>query len=495
MDPRDVMTSCLSSLVDRELRSSGREMQQLYNIFDDEGDIEPLIATLFWQIFIASPAYPNTLRRAGASRIAITQGDAMVVSHGLKGKQRYNLLIFDPAFPRREPVGVSIEASASELREGWMQWKAKMSSDWLESLLVPRIASKAFELFERRGRGAGHDVEDWLEAEQYVKEGSTEDDAMVQFVRIVQNIGPSFAAEAAAANSFGVVVARPPMVEYTAVPTPRWGVAAEAGGHYTSTVGVLATDDQRRKGVTVALHALPADVVPSVTTVCITGMNKMIGTVQSINDKTDSCFVELQGDFTVGSLAGKAGPLIGVSPRENEQVTFDGSVSGKQTTTVIAWDPDVFLVHPFVTGSKVYTTPVTIPGDSGAALVDADDHVLGFAYYRTGIGEAVEFSAWIWAHSVYRAHKLTWPYRAEAAIGPLNQSRELDGGPVALKTPVVTSPSIVSELEKLAELRAKGALSDEEFQIAKRQVLNISPIQPKVDQEERINLSIPRIMS
>ena len=33
-----------------------------------------------------------------------------------------------------------------------------------------RIARKAYDLFERRGRSEGHDVEDWLEAERLVKE-------------------------------------------------------------------------------------------------------------------------------------------------------------------------------------------------------------------------------------------------------------------------------------------------------------------------------------
>ncbi|MBD0304938.1 MAG: DUF2934 domain-containing protein [Nitrospiraceae bacterium] len=33
-----------------------------------------------------------------------------------------------------------------------------------------RVARKAFELFERRGRDSGRDVEDWLEAERLVKE-------------------------------------------------------------------------------------------------------------------------------------------------------------------------------------------------------------------------------------------------------------------------------------------------------------------------------------
>ena len=33
-----------------------------------------------------------------------------------------------------------------------------------------RVARKAFELYERRGRGVGNDAEDWLEAERLVRE-------------------------------------------------------------------------------------------------------------------------------------------------------------------------------------------------------------------------------------------------------------------------------------------------------------------------------------
>lgn len=33
-----------------------------------------------------------------------------------------------------------------------------------------RVARKAYDLFERRGRDEGHDVEDWLESERLVKE-------------------------------------------------------------------------------------------------------------------------------------------------------------------------------------------------------------------------------------------------------------------------------------------------------------------------------------
>lgn len=40
-----------------------------------------------------------------------------------------------------------------------------MSTEDLNKL----IAKKAFELYEKRGRKAGHSVDDWLEAERIIK--------------------------------------------------------------------------------------------------------------------------------------------------------------------------------------------------------------------------------------------------------------------------------------------------------------------------------------
>jgi len=39
--------------------------------------------------------------------------------------------------------------------------------------------------------------------------------------------------------------------------------------------------------------------------------------------------------------------------------------------------------------------------------MDGIDNVLGFSFFRTGFGEEVEFSAWIWAESVYEALDLS----------------------------------------------------------------------------------------
>jgi hypothetical protein len=38
-----------------------------------------------------------------------------------------------------------------------------------DAILRRRISEKAYELYERRGRTEGHDVDDWLEAERAVR--------------------------------------------------------------------------------------------------------------------------------------------------------------------------------------------------------------------------------------------------------------------------------------------------------------------------------------
>jgi hypothetical protein len=105
---------------------------------------------------------------------------------------------------------------------------------------------------------------------------------------------------------------------------------------------------------------------------------------------------------------GAKGPLSGMSPRVMEVVEFDGIRSGKTTTTVTGWDPTILTVESYIQ-NKIVTEPVTMPGDSGAALIDGDGHVLGFAFYTTGMNARPQHSAWIWAESVYRAHGLRAP--------------------------------------------------------------------------------------
>ena len=56
--------------------------------------------------------------------------------------------------------------------------------------------------------------------------------------------------------------------------------------------------------------------------------------------------------------------------------------------------------------STIETPAVVNRGDSGCALLDRDDKVLGFAFRRTGYGAAIEFADWIWAANAMAALEL-----------------------------------------------------------------------------------------
>jgi hypothetical protein len=164
----------------------------------------------------------------------------------------------------------------------------------------------------------------------------------------------------------------------------------------TSTAGAAVVDGHGRMGVTVADHAVRGHEKVMV--------NGTLGSVISSDLISDSSFVEV--DAVVGEPArGQKGPLSGLSPRQMEVAEFDGIRSGKTTTRIVGWDPTILTMESYIQ-TKIVTEPVTMPGDSGAALVDGEDHILGFAFYTTGLNAQPAHSGWIWAESVYRAHGL-----------------------------------------------------------------------------------------
>jgi S1-C subfamily serine protease len=90
-----------------------------------------------------------------------------------------------------------------------------------------------------------------------------------------------------------------------------------------------------------------------------------------------------------------------------DPVTFHGITSGFKQTIITGWSPDIPFVLPY-SQLKVLTAPETNPGDSGAALIDRDGKVTGFSFFRTAINQQPEYSSWIWADSVYKAHNLLY---------------------------------------------------------------------------------------
>jgi hypothetical protein len=209
---------------------------------------------------------------------------------------------------------------------------------------------------------------------------------------------PSLAAEALLLGQpFGLVITSAPQTELlSCVPSPCCKVLS---GGQSSSAGVVAKASNLRQGVTAALHAI--DTTKGVT------VNGQTGTILTTDLISDSCFIELPTLPPVGTK-GSNGRLVGMLPRGNENASFEGITSGQTPVVVTGWSlelPDVQTYNQL----KVYTTPATNHGDSGAALItdSPDDRIVGFAFERTvpigAPGAQIEYSSWIWADLVKKA--------------------------------------------------------------------------------------------
>lgn len=202
--------------------------------------------------------------------------------------------------------------------------------------------------------------------------------------------------EAARVGRFRMLVAAAPGVVALAG-SGEPAHAVEAGGRRVASTGVAVPGP--RRAFTTALHA-----VAGVADLRVEGLPAVVAAEHAA---TDSCLLEVP-DGSPFPRWDNAGPLRGVSPRQNEPVRFSGASSGDKTTRVTGWDLSILAAQDVV-GSKVYTPPDTVPGDSGAALFDSGRHALGFAVYVTGFGEVIQYSAWVWADQVFRALGIEGP--------------------------------------------------------------------------------------
>jgi hypothetical protein len=212
---------------------------------------------------------------------------------------------------------------------------------------------------------------------------------------------PVIAREGMSALRHFFIAMHPPRVVWTTVATPTLTKVAspaiaikDKGGKDFATAGIVATDSDGRIGVTTALHSVDENG-PEVWVAGVPGQ------IAAKDIFTDSCFIT----FTLTQLPGCStcnGPLTDVTPGRNEQVWFDGIASGRTATYVDGWTLELPWIMPGVQ-SRVITPPITELGDSGAALMNQQGKVVGFALCRTGFASRTAFSAWIWAESVFSA--------------------------------------------------------------------------------------------
>lgn len=375
-------------------------------------EVDSLLSTMFWQVYIRSPAFPRLLGEAGLGPTNAHQLDEPhtgrqlgVLPHPAESSYlpRHDLLVLDDGFDG-EPLGLDVSATQDELHEGWSELKRVVTQPDVtraaSTLLHMEHPDIAWEVYRRQLYGVDAEADPSAEL-------------------IEQPHG-----------RFRVLVAEMPELHSTSVPEPAWRVAPPATDGAFATAGILARNSDGVLGVTIPHHVMVDEVstpVPVGTRVDVAGL---VGTVVSDSIETDSCFVALPTvdepqiglvSATVGpgglavriarieseTFASPTGVKTGKTPGQYERSTFIGALSGRNETRVLTWDPDVTFVSPG-SRTKVFTELKTGGGDSGAALVSVDDgRLLGFAHQVTPLDAVPPMSTWIWAECIMLAHNLT----------------------------------------------------------------------------------------
>lgn len=199
-----------------------------------------------------------------------------------------------------------------------------------------------------------------------------------------------------------VVVARHPAMELVGCPSPALEVKGGPAGvpMEVSSVGMFCRDSDNVVGVTACHHGTG----PVGTDVTLGGLPTQVKLADQIQDIV---FIPLPAGFHVPNFArGIQGPRGNRAPGQGDPAQFEGRTSGHRTTVVSSHSPGLLWIDR-LSQNKVQTPAAVNHGDSGSALIDNEDHVLGFAFRRTKYGEPLEFAEWIWAANAMAALGLT----------------------------------------------------------------------------------------
>ncbi|MRG48571.1 hypothetical protein GFS24_25870 [Chitinophaga sp. SYP-B3965] len=323
---------------------------KLHDIIRNEGKTENLLASFFWQIMIRAMGIP-------------IDAEMYVVPHG---NAQYSLVLFGPN--EMEPRSISLvdETDKEDLLEGYALWRHQMQNDLKQ-----------------------------VDNTGYLQE-------------IISQVDEDYAIEINRKMNMQMIFATKPEIVYTdtlltTLGSPCPVVTAAIGGKPLSTAGIFTSDNQGRFGATVAWHSVK-DILINTTQIYINDESAQIVSTDQISD---SCFAVFDQPVVKSAFNNIGGTLSGLCPRPYDPVTFQGITSGFKQTIITGLSPDIPCVLPY-SQLKVMTAPETNPGDSGAALIDRDGKVMGFSFYRTAINQQPEYSCWIWADSVYKAHNLMY---------------------------------------------------------------------------------------
>lgn len=209
------------------------------------------------------------------------------------------------------------------------------------------------------------------------------------------------AQELAASSQFGVAVVTAPQEIQTCALSPAISLQS-ADSAIVATLGSFLTE----------IDATPIDTCLATTAdhALDDGWDAYTinGTQLDVirrHDRSDSCLVRVSKSVLDGRQQnGLKGPLR-ITPAMHRPANFDGAASGPTRTKLIGYDPAIVDPQPDEM-CRVYTEPDTAKGDSGAALIDENDFILGFAWRLSRYDSPIQFSSWVWAEQVYMAHNL-----------------------------------------------------------------------------------------
>jgi len=322
-----------------------------------------LIANTFWQAYVYSEAFVGELEHHRLPLDGLFKREIHVVP------QRGYFTLWLPLSQVTRPLVFQAKALPGDLTTGWTRG------------------------FERRLARLGHQLLGGQEWVRVIAQGAWH---YLDPLRIPLSLGltPQVAVEANNNQPFFVLVTPAMDEEWTSVPSPALEVAVASVGQ-RSTAGARVQDSHGRVGVTAAAHA--------VSTVGIVTVDGVAANVCSIDAKlTDSCFLEVPG--ISAACRSSRGPLK-LAPRMHETVTFEGLIT-RDTTKIVSFNYELPYLDPDLQ-QTVRTDLVTAGGDSGAALLDQDGYIVGFAYNRSPMSVQAPYSSWIWADSVFTRHGLT----------------------------------------------------------------------------------------
>lgn len=354
-DPSRLMDELLGAEPVAELKATGKASRRLASKVAVSGENpEPLLAGVFWWAVINSDELRDQLSTYGVEMHTL---QAMLVAHA--EFTRFDLLVLSPHYDE-DPVPMQLHASPAKLKANFDKLSASR-----RGTVADRIRQKYPKVSDRLVREAITEVAttDWL----------------------------------------GVVLAPAQEMIPTCVPVPGARVVNLTDVERPASVGLFIRKEGAPYATTV-LHVFPIGGRGEAT------IGTAHGTVCREDTTTDSCLIALDRDLDLENLPDYAGVLRHVLPPFGDQAWFSRPDEGRVDTVVLGADMSILEPQQDF-ASKIYTHAVTIPGDSGVALVNTKNEVVCFAVRRTSIRASVASSQWIYAE------------QALTALGVLEESR------------------------------------------------------------------------